>query len=71
MSIKVSPCCFRQGISFLFAEWDWRYQHKEFHQLFLKYHTDQESISHEQKVASVAPFDYKSTSNSYLEYTVD
>lgn len=71
MSIKVSPCCFRQGISFLFAEWDWRYQHKEFHRLFLKYHTDQESISHERKVASVAPFDYKSTSNSYLEYTVD
>ena len=53
MSIKVFPWCFRQGISFLFAEWDWRYKHKEFHQLFLKYHTDQESNSHERKVASV------------------
>ena len=53
----------------LFAGEDWRYQHKEFHKLFFKYHTEQESD--EPKVAVVTPFYHKSIPNPYSEFTVD
>ena len=53
----------------LFAERDWHYQHKEFHKLFFKYHTEQESD--EPKVAVVTPFYHKSIPNPYSEFTVD